>query len=224
MLPAIAPGKWVNYSDVHDLVCKPSCGLAAATTFNGKTMPNQILIFLLDTLLGLLSLALLLRFYVQWFRIPYYHPFTRFLVNVTDFMVKPARRMIPSWRGLDLSTFALAWFTQFIILAGISLLGGHGTGISIFAFALLALVKLVSMTLNILLISIIVQAVLSWVNPNTPLAPVLESFTGPLLGPIRRYIPPIGNFDLSPLFAFILLQVLLMVSENWQNHILHMFQ
>ncbi|MCC6917466.1 YggT family protein [Nitrosomonas sp.] len=186
-------------------------------------MPNQILVFLLDTLLGLFSLALLLRFYVQWFRVPYYHPFTRFLVMVTDFMVKPARRVIPSWRGLDLSTFVLAWLTQFIILTGISLLSGHGAGISIPAFTLLALVKLASMTLNILLISIIVQAVLSWVNPNTPLAPVLESFTGPILEPIRRYIPPIGNFDLSSLFAFILLQVLLMIVENWQHQILTLF-
>ena len=187
-------------------------------------MPNQILVFLLDTLLGLLSLALLLRFYVQWFRVPYYHPFTRFLVTVTDFVVKPARRIIPGSRGLDLSTLVLAWLTQFIILISINMLGGYGAGISMLAFALLAFIKLISMTLNILLVSIIAQAVLSWVNPNTPLAPVLESFTGPILGPIRRYIPSIGNFDLSPLFAFILLQVLLMIVQNWQSYILYMSQ
>ena len=186
-------------------------------------MPNQIMIFLLDTLLSLFSLALLLRFYVQWSRVPYYHPFTRFLVAVTDFIVRPARRVIPSWRGLDLSTFVQAWFAQFIILVGVNLLGGFGAGSSMFAFALLALVKLAGMTLNILLIAIIVQAVLSWINPHTPLAPVLESFTGPVLGPIRQYIPPIANFDLSPIFAFILLQVLLMVVENLQRQIMHMF-
>lgn len=134
-----------------------------------------------------------------------------------------ARRVIPSWRGLDLSTFVLAWFAQFIILVGVNLLGGFGAGSSMFAFALLALVKLAGMTLNILLIAIIVQAVLSWINPHTPLAPVLESFTGPVLGPIRQYIPPIANFDLSPIFAFILLQVLLMVVENLQRQIMHMF-
>ncbi|MXS86129.1 YggT family protein [Nitrosomonas sp. HPC101] len=186
-------------------------------------MPNQIIIFLLDTVLGLFSLALLLRFYVQWSRIPYYHPVARFLVTITDFIVKPARRIIPSWRGLDLSTFVLAWLAQFIILIGISLLAGSGTSISMFAFALLALVKLASMTLNILFIAIIVQALLSWINPHSPLAPVLEIFTGPVLEPLRRFIPPVANFDLSPLFALILLQILMMATENLQRQIAHMF-
>lgn len=93
------------------------------------------MIFLLDTVLGLFSLALLLRFYVQWSRIPYYHPVTRFLVTVTDFVVRPARRVIPSWRGLDLSTFVLAWLAQFIILVGINLLAGSGASVSVFAFS-----------------------------------------------------------------------------------------
>lgn len=186
-------------------------------------MPNQIMIFLLDTVLGLFSLALLLRFYVQWSRIPYYHPVTRFLVTVTDFMVRPARRVIPSWRGLDLSTLVLAWLVQFVMLVGINLLAGSGANVSIFAFSLLALVKLGSMTLNILFFTIIVQAIMSWINPYSPLAPVLESFTGPVLEPLRRFIPPIANFDLSPLFALILLQVLMMVVENLQRQIVHTF-
>lgn len=187
-------------------------------------MPNQIMIFLLDTVLSLFSLALLLRFYVQWFRVPYYHPFSRFLVAVTDFIVRPARRIIPGWRGVDLSTFILAWLAQFIILLGISLLRGHGVENSILAFALLALVELASMTIYILLVMIIVQAVLSWINPHNPLAPVLESFTGPVLDPLRRYIPPVANVDLSPLFALILLQILLMVVGNVQREIIHLFQ
>lgn len=181
------------------------------------------MIFLLDTVLGLFSLALLLRFYVQWSRIPYYHPVTRFLVTVTDFVVRPARRVIPSWRGLDLSTFVLAWLAQFIILVGINLLAGSGASVSAFAFSLLALVKLAVMTLDILFIMIIVQAVMSWINPHSPLAPVLESFTGPILEPLRRFIPPIANLDLSPLVALILLQVLMMVVENLQRQIVHMF-
>lgn len=188
-----------------------------------KNMPNQIIIFLLDTVVGLFSTALLLRFYVQLSRVPYYHPFSRFLVTVTDFVVRPARRVIPSWRGLDISTFVLAWLAQFIILAGINMLGGFGAGGSILAFVLLALVKLAGTTLNILLITIIVQSVLSWINPHSPLAPVLESFSGPILRPLQRIIPPIANIDLSPLFAFILLQALLMVVENLQRQIMHIF-
>ena len=64
---------------------------------------------------------------------------------------------------------------------------------------------------------------MSWINPHSPLAPVLESFTGPILEPLRRFIPPIANLDLSPLVALILLQVLMMVVENLQRQIVHMF-
>ena len=89
-------------------------------------MTNEILIFLLDTVLGLFSLALLLRFYMQLLRTPYYNPLSKFLVAVTNFIVLPVRRIIPAWRGFDLSTLVLAWLTQFIILAGVNILKGYG--------------------------------------------------------------------------------------------------
>lgn len=181
-------------------------------------MPNQILMFLLDNLLGLFSLALLLRFYMQWLRVPHYHPVSRFIVTVTDFIVRPARRWIPGWRGMDLSTFVLAWLFQFILLIGLSFLQGQGVG-NLPGLALLALVAIARLTLMILLVSIIVQAVLSWVNPQSPLMPLLENFTQPILGIFRRVIPPIANVDLSPLFALLLLQVLLMFVGNLQYQI-----
>ncbi|MBK6618626.1 MAG: YggT family protein [Nitrosomonas sp.] len=181
-------------------------------------MPNQILMFLLDNLLGLFSLALLLRFYMQWLRIPHYHPVSRFIVTVTDFIVRPARRWIPGWRGMDLSTLVLAWLTQFILLLGLSFLHGQSED-SLLGLGLLALVAIARLTLMILLVSIIMQAVLSWVNPQNPLMPLLESVTQPLLGIFRRVIPPIANVDLSPLFALLLLQVLLMFIGNLQYQI-----
>ncbi len=181
-------------------------------------MPNQILMFLLDNLLGLFALALLLRFYMQWLRVPFYHPASRFIVTVTDFVVRPARRWIPGWRGTDISPFVLAWFTQFILLVGLSILQSQGVG-NLVGLALLALLALARLTLMILLVSIIVQAVLSWVNPHSPLMPLLENFTQPLLGIFRRVIPPIANVDLSPLFALLLLQVLLMFADNLQHQI-----
>lgn len=187
-------------------------------------MPNQIMIFLLDTTLGLFSLALLLRFYMQWFRVPYYHPISRFLITVTDFIVRPSRRLIPGWRGLDLSTFVLAWLFQLFILLGVSFLQPNGADTNIFGLALFALAELLRLTLYILLFMIIIQAVLSWVNPHNPLEPVLNSFTQPILGIFRRVIPPIANVDLSPLFALILLQILLMIVSSIQREILLAFQ
>lgn len=181
-------------------------------------MPNQILMFLLDNLLGLFALALLLRFWMQRFRVPFYHPASRFIVTVTDFVVRPARRWIPGWRGMDLSPLVLAWLTQFMLLVGLSILQGQGVN-NLIGLALLALLALARLTLMILLVAIIVQAVISWVNPHSPLMPLLENFTQPLLGMFRRVIPPIANVDLSPLFALLLLQVLLMFVGNLQYQI-----
>lgn len=178
-------------------------------------MSNQILIFLLDTILGLFSLALLLRFYFQLLRAPYYNSVSQFLVAVTDFIVRPARRVIPGWGGMDLSTLILAWLLECVIITSVYMVQGYNFGANIGtasgAMGLLGIVEIIKMTLYIVLLAIIMQAVLSWVNPHSPLAPLLDSFTRPFLTVFRKRIPPIANVDLSPLFALIIIQLLLMV-------------
>jgi YggT family protein len=178
-------------------------------------MSNQILVFLLDTILGLLSLALLLRFYFQLLRVPYYNSVSQFLIAATDFIVRPARRIIPGWSGMDLATLVLAWIFECIILVSVFIIQGYDFEVNLAAslgvIGLLGLVEIVKTTLYIVLIMIIMQAVLSWVNPHSPMAPLLDSFTRPFLAVFRKRIPPIANVDLSPLFVLILIQVLLMV-------------
>lgn len=178
-------------------------------------MSNQILIFLLDTILGLFSLALLLRFYFQLLRLPYYNSVSQFLVAVTDFIVRPARRVIPGWGGMDLSTLILAWLLECLIITSVYMVQGYNFGANIGtasgAMGLLGIVEIIKMMLYIVLLAIIMQAVLSWINPHSPLAPLLDSFTRPFLTVFRKRIPPIANVDLSPLFALIIIQLLLMV-------------
>ncbi len=178
-------------------------------------MSNQIFVFLLDTILGLFSLALLLRFYFQLLRVPYYNPVSQFLIAVTDFIVRPARRIIPGWAGIDLSTLMLAWLLECVVVTSVYVMQGYDFEANMMtssgAIGLLGIVEIIKTTLYIVLLMIIVQAVLSWVNPNSPLAPLLDSFTRPFLAVFRRNIPPIANVDLSPLFVLILIQVLLML-------------
>jgi YggT family protein len=190
-------------------------------------MLSQILIFLLDTLLGLFSLALLLRFFMQLLRAPYRNPLSQFLVAITDFIVRPARRVIPGFSGMDLSTLLLAWLTQCVLLTGVHVLQGYTfsstIGIAVMGLALLALIEITKMSLYIILVAVIMQAALSWFNPHTPLAPLLDSFTRPFLGIFRRRIPPIGNVDLSPLFVLVTIQLLLFVVTGLQREISRMF-
>ena len=178
-------------------------------------MSNQILIFLLDTILGLFSLALLLRFYFQLLRVPYYNSISQFLIAVTDFIVRPARRFIPGWGGLDLSTLILAWLLECAIVTSVYMVQGYNFGANIGTasgvMGLLGIVEIIKMTLYIVLMMIIVQAILSWINPHSPLTPLLDSFTRPFLDVFRKRIPPIANVDLSPLFVLIIIQLLLMI-------------
>lgn len=186
-------------------------------------MSNQILIFLLDTILGLFSLALLLRFYFQLLRVPYYNSISQFLIAVTDFIVRPARRIIPGWGGLDLSTLILAWLLECTIVTSVYMVQGYNFGANIGSasgiMGLLGIVEIIKMTLYIVLMMIIIQAVLSWINPSSPLAPLLDSFTRPFLNVFRKHIPPIANVDLSPLFVLIIIQLLLMIVAGVQMEI-----
>ncbi|HUW49472.1 MAG TPA: YggT family protein [Sulfuricella sp.] len=183
----------------------------------------QAVQFLLETLFGLFVLAVLLRFYLQWVRAPFHNPFSRFIAALTDFAVKPLRRIVPGLFGLDLASLLLAWLVEYVMLLALLWLGGLfmlKAGPSIFiAIAFLAVIKLLKISVYILLGAVFVQAILSWTNPHTPLAPVLGRLTDPFLRPLQRIIPPLANVDLSPLLLFIICELLLMVPLAWLESI-----
>lgn len=182
-------------------------------------MVSNALIFLIQTAFGLFVVALLLRFYMQWVRAPYRNPLSEFLQALTDFMVRPARRVVPGLWGLDLATFVLAWLVQLAEIVIVMQLRGFDSGPdagSVIAWlALLALVVLAKIGLYMLLVIIVMQVVLSWLAPGSPVMPLLNSLTRPMLRAFQRRIPPIGNVDLSPLFALVVIQLLLMLPVAW---------
>ena len=182
-------------------------------------MVSNALIFLIQTAFGLFVVALLLRFYMQWVRAPYRNPLSEFLQALTDFMVKPARRVVPGLWGLDLATFVLAWLVQLAEIVIVMQLRGFDSGPDAGAvvawLALLALVVLAKIGLYMLLVIIVMQVMLSWLAPGSPVMPLLNSLTRPMLRAFQRRIPPIGNVDLSPLFALVVIQLLLMLPVAW---------
>jgi YggT family protein len=173
------------------------------------------LTFLVSTLFGLFAVALLLRFYLQWVRAAYRNPLSEFLNALTNFIVLPARRVIPGLWGLDLATLLSAWFAKFLELLIVLQLRGHefgpAAGSVLAGLALLAAVMVIKLALYIVMIVVLVQAVLSWIHPHSPLAPLLNSMSRPFLRVFRNLIPPVGNVDLSPLFVIIACQLLLML-------------
>jgi YggT family protein len=175
-------------------------------------MFDQIASFLVDTLVTFFVFLLLARFHFQWLRVPFRNAVGEFVLATTSWMVMPARRLIPGLVGLDLATLLLAWVLQALGLWIQAEIRGAEWGIA--ALVLVACVDLVRYSLYILVAAVIIQVVFSWLNPYTPVAPVLDALTRPFLRPLRRFVPPIGQFDLTPLVLVVLVQVMLIVLWN----------
>lgn len=178
-------------------------------------MLAQAAIFLLDTLFGLFTLSVLLRFYLQLVGAPFHNPISQAIVAFTNFLVRPTRRMIPSLAGLDMSTLLLAFAAQLLLQLATLWLQGYplvlASGAAYVAILGLVLMSLVRLSIYIFLYAVIIQAILSWVNPYTPLAPVLDSLTRPLLGPLRRRFASGSGIDFTPLIVFLVAQLILML-------------
>lgn len=176
----------------------------------------QAILFLLDAVTGFFSLLLLARFFMQLNRVSFNNQIGTFVVQLTNWAVKPLRRFIPGVMGWDLASLLPAWWLQcLLILALITLRGVAPGGVEAGEVALLVLWRgaLATLRLGIYLFigALFLQAALSWVNPYSPLAQPVAQLTRPVLSPIQRLLPPIANVDLSPLVAILLLQVVLML-------------
>jgi len=151
-------------------------------------------------------------------RAPFRNPLGQAVVAMTDWAVKPARRVVPGYRGLDGSTLVLAWLAQLAWLTSLHLLAGRVpfSGALAATLALLAVVEIVKAALWLLIIVVFAQAILSWIAPDGPFAGVLNALTFRFLAPIRRLIPPLGGtLDLSPLIVIVLAQLALMLPVQW---------
>jgi YggT family protein len=165
--------------------------------------PQNPFVFLINILLDLYIIVLMLRFILQQVRADFYNPLSQFIVKVTAPVLNPARRLIPSVSGIDTATIiVIVLFIVFKIFI-VALLSGYTP--SLLALLLMGVNDFLTLALNIFIFAIIIQAILSWINPDpyNPVTGVLFSITRPVLQPVRRWIKPIEGLDLSPLFAII---------------------
>ena len=189
-------------------------------------MGEQILKYLIDVVFGLFTYALLLRFVMQAMRAPFRNPLGQAVIALTDWIVKPLRRVVPGFKGLDWASLVATVLFQFLWVLAIRLVfGGFGfTGDGVVFLLLRTVFELIDHVLWLFIAIVIVQAVLSWVAPDGPLSGLLNALTFPLLRPIRKVLPPIGGtLDLSPLIVIVLAQILLMLLANAQAQVMSAF-
>jgi YggT family protein len=172
-------------------------------------------IFLVQTVFGFYVLAVMLRFLLQSVRADFYNPLVQFLVRITNPPLLPLRRIVPGYRGLDLASVVLAFALQLVEVLLVALLLGQPLGIG--SLLLLTVMELLKLLINIYLWGIIIQVVLSWINPDPrhPAARVLAQLTAPLLRPAQRLLPPISGVDLSPMLVVVALIFLSLLLQDF---------
>ena len=183
-------------------------------------MLNEALLFLLDALLQPFAALFLLRFHLQWLRAPMRNPMGEFIMTLTNFLVLRVRRFIPAVRGFDTASLLLAFVVEAIYL--VAMLWAQGFPFSTFPLPGLlvwTLVKLFKISVYLLMGALFIQAILSWTNPHTPIAGLLNTVTHPFLSPLRRHIPPLGNIDITVLVLFIVCQLILIVPLGWLENL-----
>lgn len=180
-------------------------------------MLAQLLLLLLDAVFGFFTVLLLARFYMQLARVSFRNQVGGFVIQLTDWMVVPARRILPSVGGWDVPTLACAWLLQ-VVLAVLALaLRGYGfgnPGSLTVALVVTGFLELIRLSIYFLMLVVIADAIMSFVAPYHPLREPLSGISRPFLAPIRRVLPTFSGIDLSPLVLLLILQMVLIVLGN----------
>ena len=182
------------------------------------------LLLVINTLIDLYVLLVMLRFVLQMLRADFYNPISQFIVRATTPPLKPLRKFIPGIGGQDMASLVLCLLIlllKYVIIRAmgasmidiVNVMAPIGTA-SIGALIIIAIADGLATFINIFLFAVIIQVILSWVNPGAynPAIGVINTISRPVLRPVQRFIPPLGGLDLSPLFATLGLIVIKMLA------------
>lgn len=174
-------------------------------------MLTSILTLIVDTIASVLGGVLLLRFWMQVVRVRPPTTLGQFIFQLTDWLVRPLRRLLPGVGGYDWASLIGAIL---IIVLSIAIDLAIASRFAPDFLVVLSLLRFFEWVFYGFIGLLIIEAIFSWVNPHAPLAPFIRALNDPLLRPLRRIVPLVGNIDLSPLVALILLQIAMMVARS----------
>ena len=180
----------------------------------------RIVAFLLEAAFFVLIASALLRAWMNWVRVNMIAPPGSFVMALTDWLVKPLRRVLPRTLGqsrvdwasvLAAALMALGYALLWWVLLGEVVGGLAAAPVLLLTLLALGLKMLVRVALQTLLLLVLGFVILSWVQPGSPTYGLLGRLTEPFLTPLRRLIPPVGGVDVSTLVLLVLLQIAMMV-------------
>jgi YggT family protein len=169
----------------------------------------EITRYLVQTALGVLLFAVLIRLLLQLARADFYNPLSQFVVKVTSPLLRPLRRVIPAVGRLDTASVVLALAIQCVsTVVALALLGVPlRNPLLLLAWSAIGILSLL---VNIYFFGILLLIIFSWIAPQShhPALALLYQLTEPVMAPVRRLLPPIGGLDLSPILVFVIINVL----------------
>lgn len=169
--------------------------------------------FLLSIAFTLFGAALLMRAWMHGIRMHPFNPVARVLIQYTEWLVRPLRKVFPVHARFDWASLFGTWLTALLYLVLLILVVRQAlpTLDMLPLIAGMALATMCKWALNLIIWLTLAQAILSWINPLAPIMPVLTTVTAPLLDPIRRIMPKTGGMDFSPLVLLVIAQVGMML-------------
>lgn len=170
---------------------------------------NSGLLFLISTVFDLYIFVLFVRILLVCAGANYFDPITQFIIKLTDPVIKPLRRVFPNVKRLETSSVVLALLLESIKFFIVCL---FTFGLpNIFGVLILSCGDAIKGIVQILFYAIILQAILSWIQPQAPFNRILYQLTYPIMQPIRRIIPLVNGIDISPIPALIILQLFIII-------------
>ena len=173
------------------------------------------LAFILGTLFNLYATVVAVRFVMQVVRADYYNPLAQGIVKVTDPLLVPLRRIVPSIKRYDTASLLLCFGVLLLKLAifkalslgAVPSMGKHlyVSQLPVAGIFIVALLDMVHQFFNVFIYALIIQAVMSWIPGSTanPVYGLVSSISAPVLRPLRNLIPPVGGIDLTVFFTII---------------------
>lgn len=161
--------------------------------------------FLIDFVFNIYLMVVLLRLWLQFARADFYNPFSQFVVKVTQPIIAPMRRVLPSVGRLDTATLVLALLVAGLKIVTLNLVLG-ATGFNILSIVIVSFFIVLKEALTLVMYVLIIRAILSWISQGrNPMELVLMQLTEPMLAPIRKRMPDMGGLDLSVMVVIVLL-------------------
>ncbi|SMG59236.1 YggT family protein [Cedecea sp. NFIX57] len=166
------------------------------------------LTFLVKTLIELYVMVLLIRIWMQWARCDFYNPFAQFIVKVTQPVIGPLRRVLPSLGPIDTSSLLVAFILTTLKFPILLLIQSGGLSLDPLNL-LIGVLSLLKSAGTLVFWVIIVRSLMSWISQGrSPIEYVLMQMTEPMMAPIRRILPAMGGIDFSAMVVILILYAL----------------